>query len=111
MNLKDSDTLLIVKIKSQDYDYTSGWKISPIRLLNTKYMIVLYNQKILITKQIGNKLEYNLENGRIKFKELEDIELMYNQRNIIGEKIIYNTSNPATLCTAKKLLSIISDND
>jgi len=99
--------ILVIKLNEEHFDKakpilerTKGdWKISPKRLDDVKYVVVLIEQKVVATYQLGDTFEYNRVTGRVSdLKLLEDNDL-----DVIGRNVDYSTSNPATLASYDRL--------
>lgn len=101
--------ILVIKLSEQHINNNlsivervkGDWKISPKRLDDVKYIVVLNNQKVVATYKLGDVFSYNRITGRVSDLELiEDDEL-----NVIGREVEYSTSNPATLASYNRLFA------
>lgn len=103
VNLKN---LLVIKLtnvgeteKSIIERIRGDWKVSPKRLDDVEHVIVLEDQEIVGTFSMGNVFTYNRMTGRVS-----DLDLVQdNTLDIIGKKVDYATSNPATLASIEGL--------
>lgn len=95
--------ILVIKLSEQHInndkpilERTQGdWKISPKRLDEVKYVVVLVNQEVIATYTLGDEFNYNRVTGRVSKLELTE----NNELDVIGKKVKYATSNPATLAS------------
>lgn len=75
------------------------WKISPKRLDDVKYVVVLNNQEVIATYSLGSEFTYNRETGRVGNLALTKNDDL----DVIGNYVEYSTSNPATLASYDRL--------
>jgi hypothetical protein len=99
--------ILVIKLSEQHIDSNlaiaervkGDWKISPKRLDEIEYVVVLNNQKVIATYKLGDVVSYNRKTGRVS-----DLELLEdNDLDVIGREVEYSTSNPATLASYNRL--------
>ncbi|MGS5800307.1 hypothetical protein ACVENB_00140 [Staphylococcus aureus] len=64
-----------------------------------KYVVVLDNQEVIGTYTLGDEFNYNRVTGRVSNLELTE----NNDLDVIGKKVEYSTSNPATLASYSRL--------
>lgn len=99
--------LLILKLTGQKPDnkeemlerIKGGWKVSPKRLDDVKYVVVLFEQRILGTFSLGDVITYNKKIGKVTHLDLIETDDL----DIIGQRVSYRTSNPATLSSFENL--------
>ncbi|UXR79009.1 MULTISPECIES: hypothetical protein [unclassified Staphylococcus] len=78
---------------------SSGWKISPKRLNDVKYVVVLYQQIVIATYQLGKMLTYNKNIAKVTKLDLTETKDL----DIVGQGVSYPTSNPATISSLDNL--------
>ena len=83
-------------------NYCGNWKLSPIRLRNVDFGIVLSDGVVVAQFQLGDVVSYNLVTGRLVFSP----EPYYGKYNLLNKKYDYRTSNPATIKTLEELEKI-----
>ncbi|MGW7988469.1 hypothetical protein ACWEYO_14240 [Staphylococcus shinii] len=99
--------ILVIKLSEQHINNDKSilerakgdWKISPKRLDEVKYVVVLVNQEVIATYTLGDEFNYNRVTGRVSKLELTE----NNELDVIGKKVEYSTSNPATLASYNRL--------
>ncbi|KIX91014.1 hypothetical protein TP70_04660 [Staphylococcus microti] len=106
--MDDKKNILVIKL-SKEHDeadnefkerVTGKWKISPKRLDDVDYVVVLVLQEVVATYRLGDEFKYNRSTGRVENLELleDDTYAKY-----IGQFVDYKTSNPATLSSESNL--------
>ena len=88
--------ILVIKLSEQHINNDKSileraraiWKISPKRLDEVKYVVVLVNQEVIATYTLGDEFNYNRVTGRVSKLELTE----NNELDVIGKKVEYSTS-------------------
>ncbi|AVQ32770.1 hypothetical protein C7J88_00585 [Staphylococcus muscae] len=108
--MDDKKNILVIKL-SKEHDesdkalkdrVTGKWKISPKRLDDVEFVVVLILQEVVATYRLGDEFKYNRSTGRV-----EDLELIEDDtyQKYIGQFVDYKTSNPATLSSESNLFA------
>jgi len=79
-----------------------SWRITPQKVKNTKYALLLFRGQVIGEYTIGPTIIYDRENTRTTF----DMK-PYNVSKYRGLYLNYKTANPASIVSQKKLDSMI----
>ena len=95
-------------VETFDKELGAAWKITPEKIYDVDYAIVLKEGVCIGVFKLGDKMSYDKVEGRttVELTECDDEEL---KNKFFGKKFNYKTPNPATVKDAAEFYDTILD--